>query len=397
MVLKARHRRMDRVVALKTLPPHAMREPEAVQRFYREVKAAARLVHPNIVTAYDAGEQEGIHYLVMEYVEGQDLATLVKEHGPLPVAQALDCLIQAGRGLAYAHSQGVIHRDIKPGNLLVDRQGVVKILDMGLARLVWAPARDGATEEQLTASGQVMGTCDYMAPEQAVSTHRVDHRADIYSLGCTLYRLLTGEPPYTGQTLMEVLLAHREAPIPGLRSKRPDVSEELEGVFRRMVAKRPEERYGTMAEVVEALEGCLAACTAGVGGGGEGSLGSGELSISAWLERISQPAGGEPRWGLLVEGPRVGPRRWPMVRTSTRPRWCGPRQQSRERRAKGRERRAKSQEPRGKRRGWPKNPRGFEGCGSGWGWLGPGGRSCGRPGLFVPCCLWCWGWFCCAG
>jgi tRNA A-37 threonylcarbamoyl transferase component Bud32 len=293
MVLKARHRRMDRVVALKTLPPHAMREPEAVQRFFREVKAAARLVHPNIVTAYDAGEQEGIHYLVMEYVEGQDLATLVKQHGPLPVAQALDCLVQAARGLAYAHSQGVIHRDIKPGNLLVDRHGVVKILDMGLARLVLAPARDAQTEEQLTASGQVMGTCDYMAPEQAVSTHQADHRADIYSLGCTLYRLLTGEPPYTGRTLMEMLVAHREAPIPSLRAKRPDVSEELEGVFRRMVAKRPEERYGTMVEVVGALEGCLATCPAVAGAGEEGSLGGGELSISAWLERMSQPAGGD--------------------------------------------------------------------------------------------------------
>ncbi|HPP51706.1 MAG TPA: protein kinase, partial [Thermoguttaceae bacterium] len=135
MVLKARHRRMDRLVAIKTLRPQAMQDPKAVERFYREVKAAARLNHPNIVTAYDAGEHQGIHYLVMEYVDGQDLARLVKQHGPMAVPEALECVIQAAKGLAYAHQQGVIHRDIKPGNLLLDRSGVVKILDMGLARL----------------------------------------------------------------------------------------------------------------------------------------------------------------------------------------------------------------------------------------------------------------------
>lgn len=269
VVCKARPGRMDRVVALKTLPAEAMREAEAVQRFYREVRAAARLSHPNIVTAYDAGECQGLHYLVMEYVDGRDLATLVKEHGPLPWVQAVECVLQAARGLAYAHSQGVVHRDIQPGNLLVDRQG------------------EGTTEEQLTGTGQVMGTCDYMAPEQAVSTHRVDHRADIYSLGCTLYRLLTGEAPYRGQTLVEVLLAHREAPIPWLRERRPDVPEELEGIFRRMVAKRPEEQYGTMEEVIGELEGVWG--TRGAGGvpGEE----AGEVSISAWLERISAPGG----------------------------------------------------------------------------------------------------------
>ncbi|MBC7352971.1 MAG: protein kinase, partial [Thermogutta sp.] len=283
VVFKARHRRMERVVALKTLPPQAMKDPESVQRFYREVKAAARLSHPNIVTAYDAGEQHGIHYLVMEYVDGQDLASLVKEHGPMPLEEALECVLQAARGLAYAHSQGVIHRDIKPSNLLVDRSGVVKILDMGLARLMFDRAKDGVTEDQLTFTGQVMGTCDYMAPEQAVSTHRVDGRADIYSLGCTLYRLLTGEPPYPRRTLMEVLVAHREAPIPSLSKARPDVPVEVDMVFQRMMAKHPEDRYQRMEEVIEALEHCLAVCRTGVPAGG-----GGELSISAWLARLSQ-------------------------------------------------------------------------------------------------------------
>jgi len=327
MVLKARHRRMDRVVAIKTLRPQMMREPGAVERFYREVKAAARLNHPNIVTAYDAGEHQGIHYLVMEYVEGEDLGRLVTEHGPLPVQEAVECVLQAARGLAYAHQQGVIHRDIKPGNLLLDRCGAVKILDMGLARVL-LPGGETAPGDQLTGTGQVMGTCDYMAPEQAVSTHRVDGRADIYSLGCTLYRLLTGEAPYKGETLVEVLLAHREAPIPSLREKRPEVTEELEGVFRRMVAKRPEERYQTMEEVIRALEGCLVKVA--VGGGRPEVVEASESTVSAlraWLEGRSAeketgPAGGaevatlavgvgKPVWGKKgIEGKREGLGKW---------------------------------------------------------------------------------------
>jgi serine/threonine-protein kinase len=137
VVFKARHRRMERIVALKTLHSQSMREPESIQRFYREVKTAARLNHPNIVLAHDAGEHEGIHYFVMEYVDGRDLATVVRERGPLPVEEAVEYILQAARGLAYANAQGVIHRDIKPGNLLVDRQGTVKILDMGLARVLF--------------------------------------------------------------------------------------------------------------------------------------------------------------------------------------------------------------------------------------------------------------------
>jgi serine/threonine protein kinase len=250
-VLKAQHRRMKRMVALKLMSSEALKNPDAVRRFEREVQAAARLIHPNIVTAFDANEHEGMHFFVMEFVDGIDLGALSKTHGPLPVKMALDYTLQAARGLAYAHGRGVVHRDIKPGNLLVDKDGTVKILDMGLARLDL-----GKEDHELTGSGQVLGTVDYMAPEQALDTRTADARADIYSLGCTLYRLLTGEAIYTGESIMQKLLLHREAPIPSMNLKRPDVPAAVEAVWKKMVAKAPDHRYQTMAEVVTALERC---------------------------------------------------------------------------------------------------------------------------------------------
>jgi formylglycine-generating enzyme required for sulfatase activity len=254
VVLKAEHRRMQRVVAVKMLSAATMKSPQAIERFYREVKAAARLEHPNIVTAYDAGEHEGVHYLVIQFIDGQDLGAIVKQRGPLPLAQAIDCILQAARGLQYAHEQGIIHRDIKPANLLVDARGTVKILDMGLARIAGL-AEDG-DGDRLTQSGQVIGTCDYMAPEQAMDTRRADARADVYSLGCTLYRLLTGEMLYPGDTLMNVFLAHQQAPIPSLTARRADVPPPLDAVFQKMVAKRPEDRYPSMTDVIAALQQC---------------------------------------------------------------------------------------------------------------------------------------------
>ena len=249
-VLKARHRRMDRVVALKILPPQSVDSEQAIQRFQHEVKAAARLTHPNIVTAHDAGEQAGVYYLVMEHVDGQDLAVLVKQVGGLSVSQAIDCTLQAAKGLQYAHGEGVVHRDIKPSNLLLDNHGTVKILDMGLAHI-----SDGAAgKERLTQTAQAMGTCDYMAPEQAEDARHADHRSDIYSLGCTLYRLLCAKPPYPGETPIQVLLAHREKPIPWLRQARDDVPVELDAIYRKMVAKRPEERYQSAGELIGPLE-----------------------------------------------------------------------------------------------------------------------------------------------
>jgi serine/threonine protein kinase len=257
VVLKAQHRRMKRTVAIKVLSSAAMKQAGTVERFHREAEAAAKLSHPNIVTAYDADEHQGMHYLAMEYVEGKDLATVVKEHGPLPVQQAVECILQAARGLQYAHSRGIVHRDIKPGNLLLDNEGTVKILDMGLARIVGAEAALGGAE-RLTTTGQVMGTCDYMAPEQSLDTHQADARADIYSLGCTLFRLLTGNPPYRGETFAKLFLMHLESPIPSLCEARPEVPESLDAVFRRMLAKKPEDRYQSMTEVAAELEAVLA-------------------------------------------------------------------------------------------------------------------------------------------
>lgn len=251
-VLKAEHRRMKRIVALKLISAEMLEDEDSARRFQQEVQAAARLIHTNIVTAFDANEHEGLHYYVMEFVEGIDLGALCKTHGPLPVAMALDYVLQAARGLAYAHAKGIVHRDIKPSNLLVNRDGTLKILDMGLARV---ERTDDAP--RLTTDGQVLGTVDFMAPEQAVDTHAVDGRADIYSLGCTLYRILTGEVIYQGETVMRKLVAHREEPLPSLRDKRSDVPAAVELIWRKMVAKSRDDRQQTMGEVIAQLESCL--------------------------------------------------------------------------------------------------------------------------------------------
>ncbi len=229
-VYKAQHRKMKRIVAIKMLPSSATKSPDAVKRFQREVEAAAKLSHPNIVTAHDADEANGVNFLVMEHVDGQDLSALVKGRGPLSLAQAVDCAVQAANGLEYAHRQGVVHRDIKPSNLLLDKGGTVKILDMGLARIEDAV---GGADDGLTHSGQVMGTLDYMAPEQAFDTHHADARSDIYSLGCTLHYLLTGRAPFAGDSMTQKILAHREQPVPSLRPCGRTCPSGSTGCFRR--------------------------------------------------------------------------------------------------------------------------------------------------------------------
>lgn len=269
-VYKAMHRRMDRVVALKVMAPDRIASAAALKRFHREVRAAARLIHPHIVTAFDAGEQSGTHYLVMEHVEGQDLATVVRENGVLPVIDALDCVLQVARGLHFAHSKGVIHRDIKPGNLLLDWSGHVRVLDMGLAALdrsLTKPAGERATSDaadevhepgELTQHGQIVGTLDYMAPEQAERAKNLDGRVDIYALGCTLFYLLVGRSPFAGETSEAKLRAHREEEIPSLVALRAEVPAEVDLLFCKMIAKRPDQRPANVGKLIGDLEECLA-------------------------------------------------------------------------------------------------------------------------------------------
>jgi serine/threonine protein kinase len=251
-VFKARHRLMNRVVALKVIHRKHLDHPGAVDRFRREIRALAQLNHPNIVGAQYADHVGDTHFLVMEFVEGATLARLVRDRGPVPVPLACACVAQAAEALQHAHELGLVHRDVKPANLLLTPAGQVKLLDLGLARL----REDQPAGEGLTATGHVLGTPDYMAPEQWDDTHSVDIRADVYSLGCTLYHLLVGRPPFSGpqySSAARKMKGHTEAPVPSVRGDRPDVPEELAEVLERMLAKDPARRYATPAEVQAAL------------------------------------------------------------------------------------------------------------------------------------------------
>ena len=263
-VFKARHTLMKRDVAVKfTLPDkNEKSDSTAKERFIREVETASKLSHPNIVSALDAGHRGDLCYLVMEYVRGHNLNRLVRTQGPMSFVQALEVTLQVAYGLEYAHRQGVTHRDIKPSNILLRDDGVVKVLDMGLARIDSIENYDSSDsqategEEELTRRGQLLGTVDFMAPEQAVNPHEADGRSDIYSLGCTLYFLLTSKPPYRqdGTSVMSRLIAHRETPIPDLRDARGDVPEWFAPIFRKMLAKTPKKRYQNVSELVANLE-----------------------------------------------------------------------------------------------------------------------------------------------
>jgi len=273
-VFKAQHTGTGRVVALKVIRKDLVADPEVVARFYREVKILGELAHPNIVQRVDAGQVGTVQVLAMEYIEGVDLARLVKATGPLPVAQACDYIRQAALGLQHAHERGLVHRDIKPSNLLVTSRapgprpgtssshlgrwtldiGLIKILDLGLARLR-RPANAAANEATMvTKVGAVLiGTPDFLAPEQALDFHGADIRSDIYSLGCTFYFLLAGQPPFAGGSLAQKLVMHREAEPLSLESFRSDLPRGLAKVLGKMLAKRPEHRYQTPAEVAQAL------------------------------------------------------------------------------------------------------------------------------------------------
>jgi serine/threonine protein kinase len=273
-VYKARQRSLDRIVALKVLRRECLDNAKTVQRFQREIRAVGQLRHPNIVTAHDADEANGLQYIAMEYIDGVDLARKVKRGGPIAVESALDYVRQAALGLQHAHDNGLIHRDVKPGNLLVandagqrSRFGTVKILDLGLARIV-SPA-----ELNLTSQGTLMGTPDFIAPEQATDPRNCDGRADLYALGCTLYYLIAGRIPFPRGGITEKLIHHqlhapdpladvrreklmRESAKSGKRFEEPfyDVPAGVVAIVERLMAKRPNDRFQTGAEVADAIE-----------------------------------------------------------------------------------------------------------------------------------------------
>jgi serine/threonine protein kinase len=248
-VYLAEHALMHRRVAIKVLPKQRVNDSSYLARFRREAEAIAAVDHRNIVRAYDIDNVNDIHYMVMEYVDGRDLQALVTEQGVLDYPKAADYIRQAAEGLEHAHQAGLIHRDIKPANLLLDRHGVVKVLDLGLARFT------GEDRASLTVAydENVLGTADYLAPEQAIDSHGVDARADIYSLGCSLYFVLTGSAPFPDGSLPQRLMMHQKSPPPDIRQRRPDAPDDLIEICLKMMAKKPSARYQSAQEVADAL------------------------------------------------------------------------------------------------------------------------------------------------
>jgi eukaryotic-like serine/threonine-protein kinase len=293
-VFKAEHQTMNRLVALKVLAANLMKTERAQKLFQREVRAAARLVHPNIVTAYDANQIGDHHYLVMEFVDGPNLHELVKKRGPMPIAQACEFIRQAALGLQYAHEMGMVHRDIKPANLLVQRaagkQCVIKILDFGLARLQEPSSEVSPLHDSLPAAEQqVVGTPDYLSPEQARNLHSVDIRSDLYSLGCTFYYLLTASVPFPGGTALEKLVRHGSDPAPNPSQLRSDIPAEISDIVARLMAKEPEERFQTPLELATVLAPFSA-------------LGSGTYPALSSPREGGEPVVGESPWADIFDG-----------------------------------------------------------------------------------------------
>jgi len=254
-VYLAEHLGMKHKRAIKVLPKSKLGNNSYLERFQREAKAIASLNHPNIVRAYDIDNDKDTHYMVMEYVDGADMQTLVRKHGPLPYLVAANYIVQAARGLQHAHDVGLIHRDVKPANLLVNRQGIVKVLDLGLALF-----EDDKNDASLTMeyNDKVLGTADYLAPEQAINSHNVGHKADMYGLGCTLYFLLTGHPPFPDGSIASRIIKHQNSMPPDIRKDRPDCPGELDGICVKMMQKDPKFRYASCDQVADVLEAWIA-------------------------------------------------------------------------------------------------------------------------------------------
>lgn len=249
-VYKAVQGTLQRTVALKVLPPELARNPEYIQRFLREARAAAGLRHDNIVQVYDAGDDQGQYFMAMEFVDGSNLLQFAEKNHPVNEQEGLKMLLQAARGLGAAHSRGLVHRDIKPENLLIGNDGVLRVVDFGLVS-------DESSTTQLTATGACLGTPMYMSPEQA-DGEVADARTDVYSLGVTFFRVLTGQPPFTSGTLVNLLYKHKFEAPPDPRTFRPDLSENARNLILRMMSKRRADRPANGQALTELVEGALA-------------------------------------------------------------------------------------------------------------------------------------------
>jgi serine/threonine-protein kinase len=249
-VYKAHDRLLDRTVALKVLHQQYSRDDEYVERFRREARSVATLTHPNIVTVIDRGEHGDRQFIVFEYVDGDNLKRMIERRGPAPVETALELGIQMARALAFAHQNGLVHRDVKPQNVLLNGDGQAKVTDFGIARSL-------DVQHGMTQTGTVLGTSDYIAPEQAQG-QRVDEQTDVYSLGVVLYELLTSHVPFPGENFVAVAMRHINEEPPSIRDERPDVSPRVDAAIRRAMAKRSEDRFASMGDLVAELEACLA-------------------------------------------------------------------------------------------------------------------------------------------
>ena len=258
-VFKAYDKAQKQTVAVKVLTSKAVKSKKMIKRFVQEAQASGRLNHPNICRTIGAGKLDRVRYMVMEYIDGRTLLKLVKKTRRVPPEMVADYMLQVARGLHHAHEHSIIHRDVKPSNLMLDNRGVVKILDLGLARIEeeFANEEEGEDVGRLTQPGAMIGTAKFMSPEQVEDSRFVDERSDIYSLGCTMFMLVTGKAMYGGGSLAQTLLAHCNDPIPSLRDLPPKVSEDLDLTFQKMVAKKPEDRHQSMRDVADDLRICL--------------------------------------------------------------------------------------------------------------------------------------------
>jgi serine/threonine protein kinase len=291
-VYRAHDRLLERHVAIKVLHEQFTADGDYVERFRREARAVAQLSHPNIVTVIDRGEHDDRQFIVFEYVDGENLKGLLQREGPLPEREAIGFSLQIARALGFAHEQGLVHRDVKPQNVLLNDGGQAKVTDFGIARSL-------DVSGNLTQSGTVMGTSDYIAPEQARGS-RVDAQSDVYSLGTVLYELLTGDVPFKGDNFVAVAMQHINQPPPSVRERRPELSPCVDEVVQRAMAKEPRDRFGSMDELCSALTACLAELD------GNGASSGAETMVVAPRSRRRQtrparPSAGRPSvWPLIM-------------------------------------------------------------------------------------------------